>query len=80
MDERITVNGTEYTVWGRKATAEFIPGTSDRHILDKLGARGRIYLVKAHGGSRVHEGTERGDGRITGLYDTHTTRTGRGVR
>jgi hypothetical protein len=80
MGELITVNGTEYKVFGRKATAEFIPGTSDRHILDKLNARGRVYLVKSHGGSHVYEGTERGDGRITGLYDTHTTVTGRGVR
>lgn len=80
MDERITVNGITYKVMRREPTADVMPGTFDRHLLDRLGARGRIYLVKAQGGTRVYQGTERADGRITGLYDTHTTVTGRGVR
>jgi hypothetical protein len=77
--ERITVDGTVYQVVRREPTADVMPGTFSRILLDKLQARGRIYLLKARG-THLYRGTEYSDGRIGAVVDTHTTLTGRGVR
>ena len=77
--ELVKVDGITYQVVRREPTASITPGTSTRIILEKLQARGRIYLLKQRG-THVYRGTERADGSIYGVIDTHTTLTGRGVR
>jgi hypothetical protein len=80
MSERITIKGTDYTVVNRKPVTDLTLGTFDRQYLDRIGARGYVFLVKSRNGSRMFRATEYGTGQIGQPIDTHSTVTGRGVR